>query len=239
MKISVIICLGWLLVMACTQKKQRIVNNPNGIDTVAAVAISDTPAKKKIYRTCHFSSETFALSIDSCNCGEIKLIGDTVLVHLSPFVGGEVQQRWLKINKPTYDGSFYLLKKHQNRMYMSSMGPDPILDDWILYNSSIDTIHYDHQRKGFYIETITEKARTLFPKFDTLELYKAYKRSVGRNLKKDYVPDMAKNALYREFKEIGKELVLSSAVELHSIILLLKRKNTTLKTVIFVYEHFG
>lgn len=238
-KLLIIGGLIGVLVASCTPKKPHQPENQTTTDSVSVVAEPTTKGREPMYGTCNFSDETFALSIDSCNCGEIKVKGDTVLIHLFQLNGGDVQQRWLKIKKPAYNSDFYLLKGHQNRMYVSSMGPDPILDDWMLYNSPLDTIQYNHQHQGFFIDAIAEEAQGLFPKFDTLELYKAYKRAVKYNLDASSAPDIAKSQLLKEYREGGSTALNFARVELHSIVLLLKRKKRTIKTIVFVYGHLG
>lgn len=132
--------------------------------------------------------------------------------------------------------------KHQNRYWTSSMGPDPVFTNWILYNSPYDTIYYDTILRGFSIKEIPEVEQQRFPKFDTLDFYKAYKNAVSHNLQTDYVPDIAKGALYREYtrsKNHIKEVLELSSIELHRIIIELHQSGSIKKVIIFNYGHFG
>lgn len=198
--------------------------------------------EENIWRTCSFSNKEFAYEIDSCNCGDIYTTYDTIFINLFQADGGEIQGHLLKINYPKCDSSYFILMKHQNRYWISSMGPDPVFDDWILYNSPFDTVRYDSKRKGFYIDTISQIDQEIFPKFDTLDFYKAYKGVVGENLNLNHVPDIAKGALYREysnFKQNAREILELSSVELHRIILVLRQGNSEKKVIVFTYGHFG
>jgi len=193
-------------------------------------------------RTCALSNENFAYAIDSCNCGDIYATSDTIAVELFPADGGEIQGRVLRIDYPACDSSYVLEMRHQNRYYTSSMGPDPVLTDWLLYTSPVKTIRFDPKRKGFPIDTIPEVEQERFPKFDTLSFYHAYQRAMGENLRSGSVPGIAKGALYREYKASKahvRELLEESGVELHRVILVLKKGDRVEKVLLFNYGHFG
>ena len=193
-------------------------------------------------RTCALSNEDFAYAIDSCNCGDVYATYDTIAVELMPANGGDIQGRVLRIGYPACDSSYVLEMRHQNRYYTSSMGPDLVLTDWLLYTSPVKTIRFDPKRKGFPIDTIPEVEQERFPKFDTLSFYRAYQRAVGENLRSGSVPGIAKDALYREYqasKTHVRELLEESGVELHRVILVLKKGGRVEKVLLFNYGHFG
>ena len=193
-------------------------------------------------RTCAFSNKDFAYAVDSCNCGDIYATSDTIAIELFPADGGEIQGRVLQVSYPACDSSYVLLMRHQNRYYTSSMGPDPVLTDWLLYTSPVDTIHFDPKRHGFPIDTMAAAEQARFPKFDTLAFYRAYQRAVGDNLRSGSVPGNAKGALYREYKAAKahtRELLAESGVELHRVILVLKKGDSVQKVLLFNYGHFG
>lgn len=195
-----------------------------------------------LWRSCSFSNKEFAYEIDSCNCGDIVSTGDTVFIYLAQAEGGEVQGHLLKIQYPECDGSDYILMKHQNRYWTSSMGPDPVFHDWILYNSPFDTIHYDPKRNGFYINSISEVEQGKFPKFDTLDFYKAYERTTSASVNSTLPRDIGKSNKKKEdsnFKKRVKEILEQSSVELHRIILVLSQGNSRKKVIVFTYQHMG
>jgi len=233
---TVLIIMG--ISNACTN--ESTVENHKSPDSSATTKSVTEP--EYIWRTCSFSNKEFAYEIDSCNCGDIYTTYDTVFINLFQADGGEIQGHLLKIDYPKCDSSYSILMKHQNRYWTSSMGPDPVFDDWILYNSPYDTVPYDAKRKGFFIDTISQIGQELFPKFDTLDFYKAYKNAVGENLNLEFVPDIAKGALYREYlnsKQNVREILEESGVELHRIILVLRQGNSDKKVIVFTYGHFG
>ena len=227
---TLFVIIALLFSIACSNKTSR------------EVTMIKSTKEESLFRNCVFSNKDFAYEIDSCNCGNIYSTDDTVFIDMYQPDGGEVQGRLLTINYPDCDSSFYILMKHQNRYCTSSMGPDPILTDWILYNSPLDTIHFDKKKKGFYIDTIAEIEQRRFPDFDTLDFYKAYKKAVGINLNLDYVPDIAKGALYRQYmnyRQNAREVLADSYVELHRIILTLTQSSLTKKVIVFNYGHPG
>ncbi|UAY51635.1 hypothetical protein [Ferruginibacter albus] len=219
---------------ACSRKaKDKVL----GV-TTANTAKNDTAWFPK----CEMSNESFSFDIDSCNCSDMSIADDTVIIDLHGPASGDIQKRLLKIDYPECDSTFYILMKHQNRYCVSSMGPDPLLTDWILYNSPYDTLRYDNKLGGFLIDSVPEAERSKFPAFDTLSFYKAYERAIGENLSLDYVPDIAKNAMYREyrsFKHHAEEVLQQSYVELHRVILELYYKGSLRKVFIFNYGHLG
>lgn len=193
-------------------------------------------------RSCVLSNKDFAYAIDSCNCGDSYATYDTIAVELLPADGGDIQGRVLRIGYPACDSSYVLEMRHQNRYYISSMGPDPVLTDWLLYTSPVKTIRFDHRRKGFPIDPVPEIEQERFPKFDTLSFYRAYQRAVGDNLHSKAVPGIAKGALNREYqasKAHVRELLELSGVELHRVILVLKKGDRVEKVLLFNYGHFG
>lgn len=226
-----------LVLSACTNKSE--VKSNKKLDSLK---IDTSSEAENIFRNCIFSNKDFGYKIDSCNCGDILTKDDTIFINLFQADGGEIQGHLLQIDYPICDNNSFILMKHQNRYFVGSMGPDPVLEDWILYNSAFDTIYFNKKKKGFYIDTIPYSEQEKFPQFDTLDFFKAYKRAVGDNMNLDYVPDMAKNALYRDYlrsKENIKETLMDSAVELHRIFLILKQGNSTKKVIVFTYGHFG
>ncbi|MEZ4842654.1 MAG: hypothetical protein R3A43_00225 [Bacteroidia bacterium] len=218
-------------------------NQSNKNKVFALGTIDSTESKdENLWFSCSLSNANIGYEIDSCNCGDVYTLNDSVFISLSQFIGGEIQGRTVKFSNPECDENYFILMMHQNRFYISSMGPDPVLTDWILYNSPFDTIRYNRDLKGFYIDTISEIEKSKFPTFDTLDFYKAYQKAVGENIELDYVPDIAKSFLYREyerFKENAQEVFGSSSAELHRIILILKKGDSTEKVLIFTYDHFG
>ena len=223
-----------LLLLSGCYRKPAPVTKPA---TVAA------PVKdEQVLRTCAMSNESFAVSIVSCNCGEMYASYDTLYINLFRPDGGEILDHVLKISYPVCDSSYTILFQHQNRYYVGSMGPDPLLTDWKLYNSPVDTIPYDVILKGFYIPDIPEEQEDAFPPFDTLDFYKAYKRAVGEALSKSYYPDIAKGATYREFKNYkhnAEEILENAGVEMHRVILRLRHHGSTQKVIVFDYGHMG
>jgi hypothetical protein len=215
-------------------------------DKAALFPIADSTLTKTITkeedfsRPCSLSNKEFAFEITNCNCGDIRTTSDTIFIELSPANGGEIQGHLLKINYPAYDSSYSLLMKHQNRCWISSMGPDPVLTDWTLYTSPIDAIRYDPKLKGFYIDTIPQKEQEKFPPFDTLDFYTAYKRAIGENL--NYAPNVTKGALSRKqsnYKQNARGILERSSTELHRIIFTLTRGKKEEKTIVFTYDHWG
>lgn len=210
--------------------KQKIDTTKNKIEDVS------------IFGKCIFSNKELDFEIDSCNCGNKYTAKDTVFINLTQADGGEIQGRILKITKPICDSSTYILMKHQNRCFISSMGPDPILTNWILYNSSIDTVRFDSQIKGFYIDTIAQIEQEKFLQFDTLDFYNAYLKVIGEKIDLDYIPDIANVKLYHKYlkyKEKAKVLLASSGVELHRIIIDLKKESLSRKVIVFTFGHYG
>ncbi len=228
-----------LIVVACSCSTKSTYEIKTTLDSTKTKSVTE---EENIWSTCSFSNKEFAYEIDSCNCGDIHTTYDTIFIDLFQYEGGEIQGRLLKINNPKCDSSYFILMKHQNRYWTSSMGPDPIYDDWLLYNSPLDTVRYDPKRKGFYINIIPQIEQERFPKFDTLDFYKAYKRAVGENLNSSNVPDIAKSALYSEYsnyKQNIREILEESGAELHRIILVLRQGNSEKKVIVFTYGHFG
>ena len=211
-------------------------------EKVIKVVDSLSTKEKEVYHICGLSVNDFAFSIDSCNCSEINTFFDTIFISISPLEGGEIQGKLLKIRYPICDSSYYIIKKHQNRYWVSSMGPDPLLTDWILYNSPNDTIKYDKTKQGFYIDTIPQAEQQCFPKFDTLDFYKAYKRALDDNMNMYYTPSIAIPSMLREYnrnKGKVKEILEESGAELHRIIFILKKGEFTQKVIIVSYSHVG
>lgn len=195
-----------------------------------------------IWRTCSFSNKEFECEIDSCNCGDISTTSDTVFISLSQAEGGEIQGHLLKLKYPKCDRGDFILMKHQNRFWTFSMGPDPVFDDWILYNSPFDTIHFDPKRKGFYIHLISEVEQSKFPEFDTLDFYKAYERVTSASVNPTQPINIGKGHQKKEdsnFKKRVQEILEQSSVELHRIILVLRQGASNKRVFVFTYQHLG
>ncbi len=211
-------------------------------DQVATKRPAPTGEEESLSRTCALTAKGLVGVIDSCNCGDVAAAGDTISVELMPSDGGEIQGRVLKLRQPVCDGSWVLLMQHQNRYYTSSMGPDPVLTDWLLYTSPVDTIRFDPRLPGFRIGTIAQVEQARFPKFDTLSFYRAYQRAVGDSLRSVAVPGNAKGARHEEYiryQTAARELLQVSSAELHRVILVLKKGRRVEKVLLFTYGHFG
>lgn len=233
-----LVLLAILGLAACSPQSESASPPPHSATTSPAPNTEET----LVLRTCALSNKDFAYAIDSCNCGDIYATFDTIAVELFPADGGDIQGRVLRIDYPACDSSYVVEMRHENRYYTSSMGPDPVLDDWLRYTSPVGTIRFDSRRKGFPIDTIPYVEQTRFPAFDTLAFYRAYQRAVGHNLRAGMVPDIAKGALYREYKGYkadAREILELSDVELCRIILVLKKGNRVEKVLLFNYGHFG
>lgn len=230
------IALSAFLVLGACSGRPGIKNTASK-DSAANVTAYPPP-----FLSCILSGKDFTYRIDSCNCGDTRVGSDTVFVDLFQPDGGDIQGRFLKIESPPGNDGLVLLMKHQNRYFISSMGPDPLLTDWVLYNSPSDTIRYDSRKAGFYIAPVPEAEQQRFPKFDTLSFYKAYKRAMDRNAELDYIPDPAKDIQvdeYTRFQKNKKEIFYQAQVELHRIILELRQGSSVVKIIVFNYGHFG
>jgi len=196
------------------------------------------------YSTCSASVKGFSFSIDSCNCQYIRIDDfDTVYIVVNPMVGGEIIGNVLKINCHECDSAVELLVSYTERFVTFGMGPDITYDDWIHYNSPIDTMRFDKVVNGYRIFIDYDMEHSNFPKFDTLDFFIALmqeedrmyrtKRDVNFYNRKRMMKDLIKNR-----KEI-EDILERSSGELDKVIIVAKKGDVVIKTFEFDYVHNG
>jgi hypothetical protein len=188
---------------------------------------------------CKYSDSNYEFEFEGCDCEANQTNSDTIFIHLDPDYGGQIQGNFVKVLKPELDNSYYLLKKHQNRSWTFSEGPDVVLDKWLLYNSPFDTIKYDPYNYGFFVDTIPMKEQSKFVKYQEDDFFRAYYRADNaEHISQDTLDNPPKSELdkYKKNKQTIFEL---TSAEIHRIILVLKHNNKTEKVIVFTYGHMG
>lgn len=193
------------------------------------------------YENFRYESEDLAFDIDSSNISEFRRSNDTLYISVFPPNGIIEEDRPLRMLRPALCEDDYILQFRQNRPFIDSMGPDPILDD-MLYTAPADTLRFDDRLQGFRIRPYTEDENSEFRDFDTIAFVKSYKKAVGDVLNADFAPGIAKQALYEEYlrnDESMRDALERLGFEIHQVILVLRRKNGKGFTLVFQYGHFG
>lgn len=227
-----------ILVLVAVSCRTRVAAFPDVTQTTADA--TETDEDELPWEHFRYASDDFEFEIDSCNISTFERSNDTIYITVFPPMGIIVEDRFFSVCKPLCHDVFNVVQIRQNRYFIDSMGPDPILSDMV-YTAPGDTLAFDRKRGGFRIRAYSEEETKAFPTFDTIRFIRSYKTAVGENLSADYVPDIAKAALYREFLESDQDVQSAfdrAGVEVHQVFIEVYGCGKRW-VLVFRYGHFG
>jgi hypothetical protein len=226
------------ITFVCCKTKQAVISENTSVNSAVAV---DSSAEEVPWDKFTYTSEDLSFEIDSSNISEFERYGDTIYLSVFPPVGIDAEGKWIKILNPLCDNNSTMLLQGQSRYFVSSMGPDLILDG-MLHTALNDTLRYDKDRQGFRIISNIEGEADRFPELDTLAFINSYKHAIGEDLNVEIVAGRTGKSFYEDFLKDDEDLKKAfelSGVETHRLILTLFTPNSRKYVIVFNYGHFG